>query len=214
MGSAERQAPQQADTPSATLGDILFAGPGQPTPESEWAALVRAIASRDEQALHALYRRTNRIVFTLSLRITGSRETAEEVALDVFHEVWRRAPDYDPAEGSVVGWVMNLTRSRAIDRVRFDGRKKRVDPSPEAQESGSGAEQHEALEIEEQGRLLRGALELLTREERSAIEMAFFSGLTHAETAAELDTPLGTVKARIRAALQKLRVAMMNGGTP
>jgi RNA polymerase sigma-70 factor (ECF subfamily) len=198
-----------------TLGDILFAD-RKPSPlESEWLALVRSIAARDTRALHALYRRTHRIVFTLIMRITRNRQTAEEVTLDVFHDVWRRAPTYDAAQGSVVGWVMNQARSRAIDRVRFEQRKKRVERQPhEADAEGSANGPDEALEFEKQARRLRGALAALTPEEREAIEVAFFSGLTHAETAARLDQPLGTVKTRIRSGLDKLRHALAEESKP
>ena len=110
-----------------TLGDLLYANKTtRRVSEQEWVGLVRAIAAGDEQALHALYEQTHRIVFTLTMRITGNRETAEELTLDVFHDVWRRASAYDPASGSVVGWMMNQARSRAIDRLRFEQRKKRV----------------------------------------------------------------------------------------
>ena len=84
------------------------------------------MAAGDPLALHALYERTHRIVFTLIVRITHNRETAEELTVDVFHDAWRRAASYDPAGGSVVGWIMNQARSRAIDRLRFEQRKKRV----------------------------------------------------------------------------------------
>src|SRR5438552_18924096 len=112
-----------------TLGDLLFADQAKtPVSEKDWVGLVQTIAAGDQRALHALYERTQRIVFTLIVRITNNRETAEELTLDVFHDVWRRASTYDAAGGSVVGWIMNQTRSRAIDRVRFDHRKKRVTP--------------------------------------------------------------------------------------
>src|SRR6476620_9678416 len=79
-----------------TLGEVLYAKPSRPpVPETEWVALVRAIAAGDQDALHALYERAHRAVFTLSMRITASRETAEEVTVDVFHDVWRRASAYD-----------------------------------------------------------------------------------------------------------------------
>ena len=104
-------------------------------PRQEWVGLVKSIAAGDQRALHALYARTHRIVFTLIVRITNNRETAEELTLDVFHDVWRRASTYDAAGGSVLGWIMNQARSRAIDRLRFHQRKKRVnkdadDPLP------------------------------------------------------------------------------------
>ena len=84
-------------------------------------------------------KRTHRIVFTLMVRITNNRETAEELTLDVFHDVWRRASTYDPAGGSVVGWIMNQARSRAIDRLRFEQRKKRVDDRCRRSASGDGS---------------------------------------------------------------------------
>src|SRR4029434_7621620 len=112
-----------------TLGAVLYANPSKAlVSEVEWVALVRSVAGGDQGALHALYEQTHRIVFTLSMRITANRETAEEVTLDVFYAVWRKASAYDPANGSVVGWIMNLARSRAIDRLRFEQRKKRVNP--------------------------------------------------------------------------------------
>src|SRR5687767_8362926 len=110
--------PQRA----ATLGDVLYAKSKDPVLEQEWATLVRAIAAGDQLALHALYERAHRPVFTLIMRITANRETAEELTVDVFHDVWRRASRYDPANGTVLGWIMNQARSRAIDRVRFEKR--------------------------------------------------------------------------------------------
>lgn len=188
-----------------TLGDVLFGNKAtRPVSEVVWVGLVQSIAKGDQRALHALYTQTHRIAFTLIMRIVGNRETAEELTIDVFHDVWRRAPTYDPAGGSVIGWIMNQARSRAIDRLRFDGRKKRVplDDSPTVRtERGP----QEALDVAEQGRLLRHALEGLTPEEREAIETTFFSELTYSEAAARLNEPLGTVKTRIRSGLGKLR---------
>ena len=110
----------------ATLGDVLYARSKAPVPEQDWAALVQSIAAGDQLALHALYERAHRPVFTLIMRMTANRETAEELTIDVFHDVWRRAARYDPANGTVLGWIMNQARSRAIDRLRFDSRKKRI----------------------------------------------------------------------------------------
>jgi RNA polymerase sigma-70 factor (ECF subfamily) len=193
----------------STLGDVLYAKQAKaPIPEQEWVGLVQAIAAGDQLALHALFARSHRIVFTLIMRITSNRETAEELTLDVFHDVWRRASTYDAAGGSVVGWIMNQARSRAIDRVRYEHRKKRVSdqdyPWPET--AGSGPQ--EALDVREQGRLLQQALQVLTPDEREAIETAFFSELTYSEAAAKLNQPVGTVKTRIRSGLGKLRQAL------
>jgi DNA-directed RNA polymerase specialized sigma24 family protein len=98
--------------------------------EQDWAALVRAIAAGDQLALHALYERAHRIVFTLVMRLTANRETAEELTIDVFHDIWRRASDYDAASGTVLGWIMNQARSRAIDRLRFESRKNHARRAP------------------------------------------------------------------------------------
>jgi RNA polymerase sigma-70 factor (ECF subfamily) len=193
-----------------TLGDLLYANRANaPVSEKEWIGLVQSIAGGDQRALHALYTQTHRIVFTLIVRITSDRETAEELTLDVFHDVWRRASTYDPANGSVVGWIMNQARSRAIDRLRFEQRKKRVNTqadSPLTVPAASGPQ--EAFDVREQGRLLRDALRGLTPDEQQAIETAFFSELTYREAATRLNQPLGTVKTRIRSGLEKLRQAL------
>lgn len=193
-----------------TLGDILYADESKPrVSEAQWLELVRAVAGGDQSALYSLYEQTHRIVFTLIVRIIMNRETAEEVTLDVFHEVWRRASSYDPANGSVVGWIMNQARSRAIDRLRFDQRKKRVNTYPHSlRQTTDIVDPQQACLFEEQSRLLRDALEVLTPEERKAIETAFFSELTYEQTARTLNQPLGTVKTRIRSGLGKLREAL------
>jgi RNA polymerase sigma-70 factor (ECF subfamily) len=108
-------------TQPATLGGILYSDKGKVRKtENEWILLVRCIAAGDQIALHSLYEQAHRIVFTLIFRITKDRETAEELTIDVFHDVWRKASGYDPSGGPVVGWIMNQARSRAIDRLRFE----------------------------------------------------------------------------------------------
>ena len=189
----------------ATLGDVLYAKSKAPIPEQDWAALVRSIAAGDQLALHALYERAHRPVFTLIMRITANRETAEELTIDVFHDVWRRAAGYDAANGTVLGWIMNQARSRAIDRLRFESRKKRTDGGDGQPLDEATADPSDVLELREQGESLRAALTALTPDERQAIETTFFGGLTHAEAAARLNQPLGTIKTRIRSGLHKLR---------
>lgn len=209
VGASASELESRQGASKGTLGDILYADKGKsPVPEADWVALVRAIAARDQAAFHSLYQRTHRIVFTLIVRITKDREVAEEVTLDVFHDVWRRASTYDPANGSVVGWIANQARSRAIDRLRYEHRKKRTDPYPHDAITETEASPDEVLSFREQYLLLRKALVSLTDNERRAIETAFFSDLTHAEVAALLDEPLGTIKTRIRSGLEKLRHAL------
>lgn len=194
------------DVAQATLGDVLYPGGSSGlVPERDWVVLVQSIAAGSEPALHALYERTHRLVFTLVMRITLNRETAEELTLDVFHDVWRRASGYDAANGTVLGWVMNQARSRAIDRVRFESRKKRVDPHAGEAVAIEESAEHDLVELRQQSEALRAALGVLTPDERQAIEAAFFSELTYAEVAARLDQPLGTIKTRIRSGLHKLR---------
>ncbi len=196
------------DSPT-TLGDVLYAKSKPVAPEQEWAALVQSVAAGDQLALHALYERAHRPVFTLIMRITANRETAEELTVDVFYDVWRRAARYDAANGTVLGWIMNQARSRAIDGLRFDGRKKRSSGAGEQPIAEVVADPHDVLELREQSESLRAALAALTFDERQAIEMTFFAGFTHAEAAARLNQPLGTIKTRIRSALHKLRHSLI-----
>jgi RNA polymerase sigma-70 factor (ECF subfamily) len=189
----------------ATLGDVLYAKSKPPLPEQEWVSLVQSIAGGDQFALHALYERAHRLVFTLIMRISANRETAEELTVDVFHDVWRRAARYDPSNGTVLGWIMNQARSRAIDRLRFENRKKRSDGGDMQPLVEVAADPHDLLEFREQRESLWAALAALTPNEREAIETTFFAGLTHSEAAARLNQPLGTIKTRIRSGLHKLR---------
>jgi len=196
-----------------TLGDVLYANPSKPlVSEAEWVALVQSVAAGDQGALHGLYERAHRLVFTLIMRITANRETAEEVTLDVFFDVWRRASCYQEASGTVLGWIMNQARSRAIDRLRFEQRRKRVppqtdDPLPAARIASAD----DLIAFKQQSQALRRALDVLTPDERQAIEAAFFSDLSYAEVAARLNQPLGTIKTRIRSGLHKLREALAEG---
>jgi RNA polymerase sigma-70 factor (ECF subfamily) len=185
-------------------------------PEGEWVALVHEIAAGNERALAELYQRAHRIVFTLVFRIVNSHETAQELTVDVFHDVWRRASRYDPDGGSVIGWIVNQARSRAIDRLRFDQRKKRVGPLPEEPPATSAPDDlQDLVGLIEKKHLLRGAMSALTFEERQVIERAFFAEHTYEEVAVQLSMPVGTVKTRIRGALMKLRSALdAEGGSP
>jgi RNA polymerase sigma-70 factor, ECF subfamily len=189
----------------ATLGDVLYARSEAPVHEREWALAVEAVAAGDQLALHALYDMAHRLVFTLAMRITANRETAEEVTLDVFHNIWLGASRYNAANGTVLGWIMNQARSRAVDRLRFERRKKRSPSDHEQSPAEVAADPHDVLALREQGESLRAALSVLTPGERQAIETTFLTGLTHAEAAERLNQPLGTIKTRIRSGLHKLR---------
>lgn len=209
-----KQAPE-APTPSdasTTLGDLLYADRSStPVQEQDWVRLVASIAAGDQQALRDLYERSHRLVFTLAMRICSNHEMAEELTLDVFHDVWRRSGDYDPNDGTVVGWIMMQARSRSIDRLRFERRKKRVDPDFHPDHPAAPDGEHgpgDAVDAQQQHGLLHAALATLTADERQVIETAFFSELTYSETATRLGQPLGTVKTRVRSGLAKLRKAL------
>jgi RNA polymerase sigma-70 factor (ECF subfamily) len=214
MDAAPHLVPDDERSPG-TLGEVLYANSSKTlVSETEWVALLRSVGAGDQLALHALYERAHRAVFTLSMRIIANRETAEEVTLDVFHDVWRHALRYREADGTVLGWIMMQARSRAIDRLRFDQRKKRgpqpdtADPLP----AEGTASPDDVIACKQQSQALRTALAGLTPDERQAIEAAFFSELTYAEVAARLNEPLGTIKTRIRSGLHKLREALAAGG--
>jgi len=112
---------EQCEGSSGTLGSVLYADKRRArVSESEWLELVQSIARGDQRALYALYDRTCLIVFALAELITNDRDTAEGLAVDVFHDLWRRAPRYDPANGTVLAWVMNEARSTALGRLRSE----------------------------------------------------------------------------------------------
>lgn len=211
MSAAQPARGSRADCPPETLGDLLYADRTQVrVSEGAWVALVRAMAAGDQRALRALYERTHRLVFTFLARLLNDRLSAEEVTVDTFHAVWQRAAQYDPAGGPVLGWIMNQARTRAIDRVRYEQRKKRTAP-PHAADASSGGDTDstgEAIEAIQHGQVLRESLSVLEVGEREAIEAAFFLELSYAEVAARLHQPLGTVKTRIRSGLEKLRQAL------
>jgi RNA polymerase sigma-70 factor, ECF subfamily len=199
-----------------SLGEVLYAKSTRvPDLEQDWADLVRSIAAGEQWALHALYERAHRLVFTLALRIASNRQTAEELTVDVFHDVWRNASTYDPATGTVLGWILNQARSRAIDRLRFESRQKRLLPqTDEWRQWTAPRESDDAIALRQQSQRVRNALASLTPEEQQAIETAYFSELTHNEVALRLNQPLGTIKTRIRSGLAKLRAALGNEEQP
>ena len=207
------KATDQVAQPARVLGDLLKADPATPRiPEQEWVEIVRAMAAGDQAALHAIYERSHRPTFSLIMRITHDRATAEELTVDVYHDVWRRAAEYDPANGTVLGWIMNQARSRALDRLRYEKRQKRVNPFPHDPLDGTGdGDLEENIDRDELAARLQSASGVLTPEERQVLVAAFFSGMTHAEIADQAGTPLGTIKTRIRSALAKLRRQMAAG---
>jgi RNA polymerase sigma-70 factor (ECF subfamily) len=146
------------------------------------------------------------LVYSLALRIVRDQSDAEDVVQEVFSQAWRLASRYDLSRGTVVGWLLTLSRSRAIDRVR--ARKSRPEPTSDEtllETLPATLVADEQMSWAGQAKQVRAALEGLSLLQRNAIELAFFEGLTHAEIAARLELPLGTVKTRIRQGLLTLR---------
>jgi len=167
--------------------------------------LLKAIVRQDETALADLYDRYRVILFSLLVRILNSREEAEDVLQEVFLQVWRRAADFDENRGRPFTWLVTLTRSRGIDRLRSLAARERValagarEPSEEVSDAVA-----DAYRSEQRG-LVTTALAQLPDEQKRALMLAYFDGLTQSEIAEKLDAPLGTVKTRMRSGLIKLR---------
>lgn len=178
--------------------------------EPRWRTLLARVRARDAEALQTLYDETSRVLYSLAYRVLNDREDAEEVILDVYQHVWNAADRYDPARGNVLSWLAVMTRNRAIDRVRQSNVRRSHELPVEAPvDTASESPAPEAQSILEQQRVLvRKALETLGQEQREAIELAFYSGLSHSEVAEALGAPLGTVKTRIRVGMQRLRKAL------
>ena len=178
--------------------------------------LVGQIADGDADALRSLYRRLSPVAFALARRVAGDEADAEEVLVDAFHQVWKQAGQYDPSRGTVIGWLLNITRSRAIDRIRSrrrftKGKERLVEEGSGFQAEAPASPEQEAIRHDEKDRLLKVIAELPT-DQRWAIELAYFSGLSQSQIAERLGQPLGTVKTRIRLAMEKMRRAVMGQG--
>jgi RNA polymerase sigma-70 factor (ECF subfamily) len=173
---------------------------------ADHAALER-MARGDHEALAELYDRHGRLIFSLALRILRDQSDAEDIVQDVFSQAWRQAARYESSRGNAVAWLLNLTRSRAIDRLR--GRRARPDTTAgdpatlDLPDRSRPLDQQIALSHE--AARIRAAVDELSVLQRVAIELAFYEGLTHVEIADRLELPLGTVKTRIRQGLLKLR---------
>ncbi len=176
-------------------------------PDGPAPSLLRRIAGGDEAALGELYDATSSRVFGLALQIVRDREGAEEVALDVYTQVWREAGRYDGARGSVMSWLLTIARSRAIDSLRAKGRRMELEGPLDGAEGLSGRDQDPETSAAgvERGATVRRALGRLPPDQRRAIEASFFGGMSHSEVAAALGVPLGTIKTRIRTGLMTLR---------
>lgn len=182
----------------------------QQTQDRQWIARV---AQGDQASFAALYDRLSRPLFSLAIKMLGDATEAEDAIQEVCMQIWRRAPSYDPAQSSVFSWAILLTRAKLIDRLRARGRRLRVvagstddvDNPIAADDASTSDTAADTLSRNEEATRVRSALQSLPGEQREAIEMAFFSELTHHDIATQLNQPLGTVKARIRRGMLHLR---------
>jgi RNA polymerase sigma-70 factor (ECF subfamily) len=173
------------------------------------AGLLQAMARGDKAALAQLYDALGKPLYSLAYRVLNDASEAQDIVQDVFVQMWHKAATYDTSRGSVFGWAATLTRNRAIDRVRMRKRRAELlaESAPDLQPASPAGDSDSAasLWIQEKAGAVRAALTQLAPDQQKAIELAFFSGLTQQEIAAKLSEPLGTIKARIRRGLLKLR---------
>jgi len=170
--------------------------------------LLRRIAERDRQAFSQFYDRYATLLYSTVLRALNHREDAGEVMQQVFGDIWRKAGSYDSAVSRPFNWVLTLTRQKVIDRLRAEGRRYSfVEEAAAESKSDTRFFDRGSAEIlgQEHAGQIRKAVDALPLEQRQAIEMAFLGGMTQNEISASLRQPLGTIKARIRRGLLKLR---------
>ena len=170
--------------------------------------LLRRIAGGDRSAFARFYDHYSGLLFTIAVKILNDTKEAEDVLQEVFLQIWNKADAYDPLLGKPASWAVTLTRNKAIDRIRSSQRRSKLieqaaveaavapDNSPSA---------NEKLHGRENAQLIRSEVAALPPDQRRAIELAFFSGLTQDEVSQTLQEPLGTIKARIRRGMLKLR---------
>ena len=177
--------------------------------------LMDRLPRRDLGAFQALYERYSDLVYSVSLRVVADPYVAEDVTQDVFLRVWRRPEQFDVTRGKFVTWLLSVTRNRSIDVRRSQGRRLRHEALPTSSEEEDVLPSNDdrddpalATVLSDERLAVRKALEVLPAEQKLAIQLAYFGGLTQQEIANKLGQPLGTVKTRIRLGMQKMRGAL------
>ncbi|MGH9431947.1 MAG: sigma-70 family RNA polymerase sigma factor [Terriglobia bacterium] len=167
--------------------------------------LIHRVMAGDETALASLYDRYSGIVYSVARRILNDDGAAEEVLQDIFYQLWRTASNFDESRGGLTGWLLVSARNRAIDRLRHHKSSEGLDEErPVAVKSNL---ESQVAQSELMGKV-KGSLLALPEAQRAALELAYFEGLTHTEIAERTGEPLGTIKTRLRSALQTLRQAL------
>ncbi len=184
--------------------------PGPSSDGDTLATQLCAVASRDRQAFEAVYSATVGRVLGLATRIVGDTSAADDVASDVYLQVWRQADRFDPDRGSAIAWIMTITRSRALDAMRrvSTSAAKTAEFSRSAAEPEDQLPMHDLLDVTHRESSLHRALRRLDDAERQLLALAYFKGYTHKQLAKITNQPLGTVKTRIRRTLIKLKELM------
>lgn len=187
----------------------MKAGAPQEDARAEEFELLRRIAQRERAAFEDLYSRYANILYASALKFVKEDADAQDVVQDVFIQIWDKAKLYDPAKGKPLTWALTLTRNRAIDRIRAIQRRTRLRDEFEQEtfvdESAGVREALSGVDASEKGQILRKAVSQLSPQQKKVIELAYFGGLTQTEIAEKLGEPLGTVKARARRGLLKLK---------
>ncbi|MBI3967040.1 MAG: sigma-70 family RNA polymerase sigma factor [Chloroflexi bacterium] len=190
-----------------------FIRDGLQVQETRDEELVLRLVEQDDMALAALYDRHSRVVYALSLRLLSEPEAAEEVVQEVFLRLWRQPTSYDPQRGLLLPWLLSVTHHRCIDELRRRRRSAPIESianvAPLADERTDPADQAWLTERRE---VVRSALLTLPAEQRRALELAYFGGLTQREVAEHTGEPLGTIKTRIRLGMIKLREVLVRRG--
>lgn len=180
--------------------------------QEEAAELVAAMAAGDsDRALSVFYEQYASMVLALLTKMLGSRAQAEEILQDVFVELWRRAPQYDRARGSVVAWVITVARSRALDALRARTRRyedRHLQFSERHALGTDGGRPDVLVSSTRWHQALRQAFQQLSGDQRAALELSYFVGMSHSQIADVLNLPVGTVKSRILLGMRTLRTML------
>jgi len=167
--------------------------------------LIERIAEQDEAAMAELYDRASQLVYSLCRRIVGDSDAAETAALDTFMQVWRTADSFDDSRGSVEAWLLTLARSRSLDQRRRISATREAPSDVEASDDRPEEAPPSLSAQRETDSIVHNALDRVSHQEREVIDFAYFEGMSHSQIADHLNTPVGTVKSRIRSGVGKLR---------
>jgi RNA polymerase sigma-70 factor (ECF subfamily) len=186
------------------LAAFTSTGPREVSPD---ATLLSRLLQKDVSAFEQLYDRHSRLVYGLVLRILQQASTSEEVVQDVFLQLWRNADQYDSSRGPFVPWLCTMARNRALDQLRLksERQRRREDQPDELPPVVVAPDYEKALDEKRRAERVRALMASLAPQQKKAIELAYFEGLSHSEIAAALKEPLGTVKSWIRNGLLRLR---------